>query len=380
MIIGIDASNIQIGGGVTHLVELLNKSNPQKHEFKYIVVWSSNSILNLINNNSWIIKKSPKILNLNLFYRLYWQIFKLKKAALNANCDILFTPGGNNLSGFQPSVSMCRNMLPFEWRELRRFGFSLKTVKLLLLKISQLSSFKKSTGLIFLTQYAEKRIKPYIKYYDTITEIIPHGLSNRFFLDPKIQKEKSEFNFENPFKIIYVSIIDLYKHQWKVAKAVSLLREKGIPIEITLVGPFSNGKYKLFNELKKINNHKDYINVTGGLPYLELHKMYVKSDICLFASSCENMPNILLEGMASGLPIACSILGPMPEILKDGGIYFNPESSIEIANAIFILFESKQLRDNLALVSRRYATKYSWDKCADSTFKFLNEIKQITSL
>ena len=71
MIIGIDASNIQIGGGVTHLVELLNKSNPQKHEFKYIVVWSSNSILNLINNNSWIIKKSPKILNLNLFLLHY---------------------------------------------------------------------------------------------------------------------------------------------------------------------------------------------------------------------------------------------------------------------------------------------------------------------
>jgi len=161
-------------------------------------------------------------------------------------------------------------------------------------------------------------------------------------------------------------------------KAVSLLREKGIPIEITLVGSFSNGKYKLFNELKKINNHKDYIKITGGVPYLELHKIYVKSDICLFASSCENMPNILLEGMASGLPIACSILGPMPEILKDGGTYFNPESPIEIANAIYNLFESKQLRDNLAIVSRRYATKYSWDKCADSTFKFLNEIKKST--
>jgi len=377
MIVGIDASNIQNGGGVTHLLELLNKSDPKKHEFDFIVVWSNKSILNLINDNTWTVKRNPRILNSSLFYRLYWQIFKLKTAAINEKCDLLFTPGGNNLSGFQPSVSMCRNMLPFEWRELSRFGLSFKTLKLLLLRFSHLRSFKKSTGLIFLTRYAEKRIKPLIQFNNSITEIIPHGISDRFFSVPKIQKDCSDFSFSNPCKILYVSIIDLYKHQWNVVKAVSMLREKGIPIELKLVGSFSSGKKKLFKQLGKTKNHKEYIKITGGLSYLQLHQSYINSDICLFASSCENMPNILLEGMASGLPIACSSRGPMPEILKDGGLYFNPENPEEIANAVQILVESKQRREEFAKISSHYAKYFSWDNCARSTFKFLNDIKNV---
>jgi glycosyltransferase involved in cell wall biosynthesis len=378
MKIGIDASNIQIGGGVTHLIELLNKSDPKKHEFDQIVIWSNISILSRISDKPWIEKKNSKVLNSSLFYRLFWQIFQLKAAAISENCDILFTPGGNNLSGFQPSVSMCRNMLPFEWRELSRFGLSFKSLKLILLRFSQLSSFKRSTGLIFLTKYAEERIKPLFQFDNTITEIIPHGISERFFFLPKMQKEKKDFKLSDPCKILYISIVELYKHQWNVVKAVSMLREKGLAIELTLVGSFSSGKKKLLNELKKNNNYKEYIKILGGLPYSDLHQLYVNSDICVFASSCENMPNILLEGMASGLPIACSNLGPMPEILKDGGVYFNPQNPVEIANAIQILFESKQLRDKLATVSSQYAKNYSWDSCANNTFKFLKDIKKAT--
>ena len=45
--------------------------------------------------------------------------------------------------------------------------------------------------------------------------------------------------------------------------------------------------------------------------------------------------------MASGLPIACSNVGSMPEILQDGGVYFNPidVESIEKALEKLILDE-----------------------------------------
>ena len=35
-----------------------------------------------------------------------------------------------------------------------------------------------------------------------------------------------------------------------------------------------------------------------------------------------------------GLPIACSNKGPMPEILRNAGAYFDPNSSISIRKAI----------------------------------------------
>ena len=51
-----------------------------------------------------------------------------------------------------------------------------------------------------------------------------------------------------------------------------------------------------------------------------------EAELFVFASSCENLPNILIEGMAAGLPIACSRRPPMPEVLGDAGESFDPEA------------------------------------------------------
>ena len=88
------------------------------------------------------------------------------------------------------------------------------------------------------------------------------------------------------------------------------------------------------------------------------------------------MPNILIELMASGLPITCSNFGPMPEVLGDAGIYFNPESPLEIRDALMKLLDSPELRASLASKSFEKAKKYSWSLCADKTFQFLAKVAQ----
>ena len=45
MIIGIDASNIRAGGGVTHLDELLRAADPEAHGFSQVIVWSGSATL-----------------------------------------------------------------------------------------------------------------------------------------------------------------------------------------------------------------------------------------------------------------------------------------------------------------------------------------------
>ena len=49
------------------------------------------------------------------------------------------------------------------------------------------------------------------------------------------------------------------------------------------------------------------------------------------------MPNILIEAMSSGLPIVCSSFPPMPEFLKEFGIYFDPENVESLQNSIFFI-------------------------------------------
>ena len=59
VVVGIDATNIRAGGGVTHLAELLNAASPETHGFDKVVVWGSPQTLDRVDEQSWLVKKSP---------------------------------------------------------------------------------------------------------------------------------------------------------------------------------------------------------------------------------------------------------------------------------------------------------------------------------
>ena len=54
----------------------------------------------------------------------------------------------------------------------------------------------------------------------------------------------------------------------------------------------------------------------------------------------------------------------MPEVLEDAGVYFDPEESTSIAQAIKSLAENKELREELAVRSKALSGRYSWERCS----------------
>ena len=373
MRIGIDATNLRGGGGLTHLIELLQATNPENQRFACIVVWAGAATLQAIEDFPWLVKCNPVMLNQGFFKRVIWQRFFLSQAVRDFECDILFVPGGSYVGNFQPVVTMSQNLLPFEMAELLRYGWSIFSLKLLLLRLTQSSTFKKSEGVIFLTGYAREVVMKVTGNLRGITSIVPHGLNTRFNRMPKIQHNIAEYSDAHPYRVLYVSIIDLYKHQWHVVEAIAILRKKGLPIELDLVGPaYPPALRRLHATMDCMDAERHWVHYHGAIAFDELHHQYAQADLGLFASSCENMPNILLEIMASGLPIACSKKGPMPEILGHDGVYFNPEQPDDIARALLELIESPQLRNKLSKASYASAQQYSWQRCADETLEFIN--------
>ena len=381
MILGIDASNIRDGGGVTHLVELLKVAEPEKSGFSKVIVWSGKKTLDKIEDRQWLIKSYLPILDKNLLYRVFWQRFTLSKLAIKNGCTLLFAPGGAYAGNFHPMVTMSRNLLPFEWKELLRYGFSLKMFKMIFLRITQSYSFRVADGLIFLTEYAKEAVNKVARITENKTVIIPHGINSRFAIQPKPQLPIENYTKKNQFRLLYVSVIEMYKHQWNVAEAVYNLQKKGMPVFLDLIGPnYPPALKKLKHKLAEVDPSGQYIKYHGPVSHNELHKRYSDSDLCIFASSCENMPNILIEGMASGLPIACSKMGPMPEILKDGGVYFDPLNVADIENALTKLIIKPQIRFKYSLVSSELVKQYSWQKCANKTFGFLKSIAEVKNI
>lgn len=375
MILGIDASNIRSGGGVTHLVELLYAVDPIEHGFSRVIIWSCKKTLDRLEDRPWLVKIQPDCLNKSLPRRIVWQRFILSQHAQKYGCDVLFVPGGSYAGSFRPYVTMSRNLLPFEWCELRRYGFTWSALKCFILRLTQSRSFKYADGVIFLTDYAQKSVLDVTGELSGQVGIIPHGLNPRFSIKPKEQKSIFEYTDVNPYRLVYVSIIEQYKHQWHVVAAVHKLRQEGIPVVLDLVGPAYPPALKRLNDaLSKFDPTNQWVHYHGPIPYDDLHQIYQKADLGIFASSCENMPNILLETMATGLPIACSDRGPMPEMLGSAGLYLDPENPDDIANALRQYIDSPRLRADKSKESFALSQNYSWKCCADQTFLFLHEI------
>lgn len=365
------------------MIELLRAARPPDFGFDEVIVWGGSAVLGRIDERDWLRKMPQALLEqaANPFsdrrhlQRAYWQRFQLANLARRAQCDLLFVPGGMHNGGFHPFVTMSRNMLPFDAREAARYGYTPARLRLWLLRRLQARTFGSADGLVFLTDYARETVSRSVRIEKSRTVVIPHGVSRKFSFAPRKQRAITEYSSEQPYKILYVSTVDVYKHQWHVVLAIAQLRSEGFPVVLDLVGPaYGAGAKRLTTTLASLGTAGAFVRRAGAVAHDKLYGLYEAADLKVFASSCENMPNILIEGMAAGLPIASSNRGPMPEVLGDAGLYFDPERPAQIAAAIRSLLESPQLRAQKAQLAFEMAAKYSWDRCARETFSFLADI------
>jgi len=307
----------------------------------------------------------------SMWKQIWWQYKTLPKEMKRLNCDIILNTAGSTFSSFTPSITMSRDMLTFDRKEIDRYELGRDWLRLFTLRSVRIRAFKKATGVLFLTNYAAETIQTWtgkIKNY----RVIPHGIGKPF----KENTLKSVYpkNGERPVRCLYISNVARYKHQWNVAEAIAELKKEGFDIELQLVGGGSGpGQKRLESVLSKVDPEEKFIKQLDFVKHDEIPKILSEADIFIFASSCENMPNTLVEAMAFGIPIASSNLGPMPEVLEDAGVYFHPERISSIVKAVKTLLTDEDTRKHSAMKSKELSRKYSWSRCATETLNFLTE-------
>jgi len=371
MIIGIDASRNRSGGAFAHMVGLITEVIPEQYGVKEIHVWSHKKLLDEIPDRPWLIKHNPIYLEKNIFKQLFWQRFVFKRELELNNCELVFNTTASSLGKFQPNVTLSQDMLPFEPGEMQRYKLGLGRLRLIFLKNTYIRALRYSTAVIFLTRYASKMIQQ-ITGPLSISKVIPHGV-NDGFRNIQLTRKWSEEPI-GEIRCIYVSSAAPYKHQWHVVRAIKLLRTQGISISLALVGGGDGGpQRRLDEEIRLSDTDNDFVTQHPFIHIDDIPNLLSDSDLFIFASSCENMPVTLIEGMASGLPIACSNRGPMPEVLGNGGVFFDPEDPESIADAIKLLIKDPKLRKECVEISYEIASEYLWSTNARKTFEFLVE-------
>lgn len=374
MILGINACRARSGGGVAHLVGMLREANPTEFGISLVHVWSYAKLVAALQDAPWLVKHLSPQLERSLFHQLWWERRALPGALRQAGCSILLNVDAGSVCRFRPAITMSRDMVSYEPGEIERYGVSKARLRLIALRYIQNASLRSADGAVFLTRYAARIIQQSCGPLRNVA-YIPHGVSEVF---RTVDRNQSwPVMGERPVRCLYVSNALPYKHQWHVVEAVARLRQRGLDLQLELVGGGEGkARARLETQIAISDPGGAFVSQREFVRPDALPEILSKADLFVFASSCENMPNTLLEAMAAGLPIACSNRGPMPEVLDDGGVYFDPEDPDSIAAAIEDLIVDHRKRTRLAARAKQLSLQYSWARSARETFSFITQVAQ----
>jgi glycosyltransferase involved in cell wall biosynthesis len=125
----------------------------------------------------------------------------------------------------------------------------------------------------------------------------------------------------------------------------------------------------------------DSVQFDGWLPREAVRKAYQSATFLVHASSYEGMSNVILEALASGLPVAASQIPENAGLIQDGanGFLFDPNGDPgQLVDRISPLFQDQTNWDRLSAAARATIEKqFSWNHVADLYEKLLTEQPQL---
>jgi len=208
-------------------------------------------------------------------------------------------------------------------------------------------------------------------------EVVYHGIEKSNFKSQKSKfkkKSKSQIKSQNFKYILCLGRIELKKNILGVVEAFDILKEKyNLPHWLILAGPIGFGYQKIKERIQKSKFKKQIIE-TGYLTETEKQKFLSQADIFLFPSFYEGFGLPILEAQVQGVPIVTSNLSSMPEIAGQGAVLIDPHKPSEIAEAVYLIAQSKKIQEELIEKGFQNVKRFSWLKCARETLKVLENL------
>ncbi len=192
---------------------------------------------------------------------------------------------------------------------------------------------------------------------------------NQHLFSPKYRDE----NFFSPYgittekKVLFLSRLVSYKSTDRLIELYNLL-EKNHKLIVTGDGP---DKARLQRKMK------DAV-FTGKLTGEALSKVFASADVFAFPSVTETFGNVILEAMASGLPVVAARAGGPADIVRHGetGFLSAPGDAKEMYDYIKILLSDDLLHQAIREKGSLYASQQNWN---DLCFRLFDYYKELAS-
>jgi len=217
---------------------------------------------------------------------------------------------------------------------------------------------RRMDGLIFVSKTAFESAFP---HFPLNYKIIPNGIDTERF-SPRVKpiislKKKGTI-------ILFVGRLDERKGLNILLKAFPIIKKR-IPYAVLVVV----GKGPLMGEFKKMVPHQFSNDVIfeGFVSEEKLPSYYTSADVyCSPSTGGETFGIVLLEGMASGIPVVASNIPGYDQVIIDGynGIFFETGNHFDLAEKIITVIKKNKLREKLITGGLKTSKKFSWEEVA----------------
>lgn len=175
---------------------------------------------------------------------------------------------------------------------------------------------------------------------------------------------------QNPI-VLYVGRIDQDKNLEVLIRAIPKINGE-INVHFVLVG---NGKD--IEKIKKLTRNLKIDQQVSFLGWIDhdsedLTELYQAATVFVISSPHETQSIVVMEAMASGLPILGPASGALPELIKNGqnGFLFKPNDSEDLAKKLLLVFKDENLREKMKKNSLKIISDH----------QFQESIKKITKI
>ena len=179
--------------------------------------------------------------------------------------------------------------------------------------------------------------------------VIPNGVNEQFFSIKKNSMSPTRRN------ILFIGRLHKSKGVDILIEAVSIVKKEFSDIRLTIVGSGSI-KDSLITKAKKLNLEQNIL-FTGETDHLKLPNFFKAADILVLPSRREGFGVVLIEAMASGLPVIGTDTGGISEIIQDNynGYKFKVNDSKRLSFLISNLLKDDSLYEIMSSNARNYA-------------------------
>lgn len=293
---------------------------------------------------SWELKSSSNgIYRIQRLWELLKTFFTIKSIVKKYNPDMVIAERTTSygflaaISGVEPTA-IAQQGISDLWPE--------NSLLYIFKKIIQKRAFKKATLIHAWGPIMAKHMKASGVDMSKVM-ILPKGINLKTFA---FEASKSQNTIE---AVVTRSLLPEYKHE-VILKAFAILKKKGIPFNLTIVGDGI-----LLESLKLLTKKLEIgleVHFTGRIDNKELPTYLQKANLYLSMPTTEGVSASLFEAMACGcFPIVTDLPGNQSWIKqRENGILVPSENEKQLATEIEFAFLNPELTQKAILANRKF--------------------------